>query len=311
MAGPFMARQGYMVIAGRLPVFLDAERTNFWGLVSVTLRFPEALDNADLRNLKMQGYEYELWRINPDTGERQVLDSNINNANPNARYVEKHIQFLNADWYLRLLATQSWYNYPEVIILAVAGLFISFLVLFIAQNNFQLKQTRAELAILAKSDPLTGIFNRRHFAELVQMDMERARRFNETACVILADADYFKNVNDTYGHLVGDKVLIELANRLKEIIRPYDLLARYGGEEFIIYMPHSNQEGALALAERIRLRVCEHPFKIADLILPISASFGVSVIDGDGIEKAIKNADTALYRAKEDGRNMVVFYRDE
>ena len=311
MAGPFMARQGYMVLAGRLPVFLDAEKTDFWGLVSVTLRFPEALDSVELGRLRMQGYEYELWRVNPDTGERQVLDSNIENTNPNARYVEEHLTFLNADWYLKLLATRSWYNYPEVIILIISGLFISFLVLFIAQNNFRLKQTRAELAVLAKSDPLTGIYNRRHFAELAQMDIERARRFNEKSHVILIDADYFKKVNDTYGHLIGDKVLIEFAKRMKEIIRPYDLLARYGGEEFIIYMPNSNTEGVAAAAERLRLRICDYPFTFADVSINMSASFGVAIIDDDGIEKAINNADTALYRAKEEGRNRAVFHSND
>jgi len=297
-----------MVLAGRLPVYLDAKKTNFWGLVSVTLRFPEALNNAELGRLRMQGYEYELWRINPDTGEKQVLDSNIKNANPNARYLESSIQFLNAEWYLKLLATHSWYSYPEVIILIITGSFISFLVFFIVQNNSQLKQARNELAVLAKSDPLTGIFNRRHFAELVEMDIERAQRFKESSYVILIDADYFKNVNDTYGHLVGDKVLIEIAARMKEIIRPYDLLARYGGEEFIIYMPNSNNDGVAAAAERLRLKICEYPFKFSDICLNISASFGVAKIDGAGIEKPIQNADIALYQAKEEGRNGVVFH---
>jgi diguanylate cyclase (GGDEF)-like protein len=308
MAGPFMARQGYMVLAGRLPVFLDPEKTDFWGLVSVTLRFPEALENAELGRLRMQGYEYELWRINPDTGERQVFDSNIEVANPNARYIEEHLQFWNADWYLKLLATRSWYNYPEIIILIFAGLLISFLILFIAQNNFRLKQTRAELAELAKSDPLTGIYNRRHFAELAQVDIERTQRYNEDSYTLLIDVDHFKNVNDTYGHLIGDKVLIEIAKRLKEAIRPYDLFARYGGEEFIIYMPNLTKEDVAVAAERLRLRVCDHPFNFTEVCLNLSASFGISIIDSDGIEKAIKNADDALYRAKEEGRNKVVFH---
>jgi diguanylate cyclase (GGDEF)-like protein len=308
MAGPFMARQGRIVLAGRLPVYLDAEKTDFWGLVSVTLKFPEALDNAELERLRVQGYEYELWRVNPDTNEKQVLDSNITTANPNARYVEEHFQVMNADWYLRLLATRTWYHYPEVIILIFAGIFISFLVLFIAQNNHKLRQTRAELAVLAKSDPLTGIYNRRHFSELAQLDIERAQRFNETSFVILIDADYFKKVNDTHGHLVGDKVLIEFAKRIKETIRPYNLLARYGGEEFIIYMPNSNKEGVDAATERIRLKICTQPFVFSDISLNLSASIGVAIIGNDGIEKAIKHADDALYLAKKEGRNRVVFH---
>jgi len=292
-------------------LYRDEEKTDFWGLVSVTLRFPEALENADLGKLRTQGYEYELWRISPDTGEKQVLDSNLENAPLNARYLEKDIEFLNAEWHLRLLATRSWYSYPEVIILVFAGLFVSFLVLYIAQYNFRLKQTRAELAVLAKTDPLTGIFNRRHFAELAQLDMERARRFNEVSYVMLVDADHFKSINDTYGHLIGDKVLIEIAKRMKETIRPYDLLARYGGEEFIVYMPNTNQDGAVAAAERLRHIICDQPCVFADISLSISASLGVAKNTGDSIEKAIRHADSALYRAKEEGRNRTVIHNDE
>jgi len=97
---------------------------------------------------------------------------------------------------------------------------------------------------------------------------------------------------------------------MKEIIRPYDLLARYGGEEFIIYMPNSNDDGVTA-AERLRLKICEYPFKFSDFCLNISASFGVAKIEGGGIEKPIRNADIALYRAKETGRNRVVFYSND
>jgi len=311
MAGPFMARQGYNVLAGRLPVFLDEEKTDLWGLVSVTLGFPEALDNAELGRLRMQGYEYELWRINPDTNERQVLDSNIENARPNARYIEKHFQYLNADWYLKLLAARSWYNYPEVIILIIAGLFISFLVLFVVQNNFQLKQTRAELAVLAKTDPLTGIFNRRHFSELVQIDIERTQRLKESSYVILVDIDHFKNVNDTYGHTVGDKVLVEIAKRFKETLRPYDLFARYGGEEFIIYMSNTDRDGAAITAERLRQKLCNEPCEYKEVRLNISASFGVAKIDDSGFENAIQHSDSALYQAKREGRNKVVFYKQQ
>jgi diguanylate cyclase (GGDEF)-like protein len=308
MAGPFMARQGHMVLAGRLPVFNDAEKTDLWGLVSVTLRFPEALDNADLESLRMRGFEYELWRICPDTGERQVLDSNLTGVRAGTRYRMEHITFLNADWYLRIMATRSWYHYPEVIGLILAGLFISFLMLFVVQNNHRLKQTRSELAILAKTDSLTGIYNRRHFAELVQIDIARAQRFNEQAFVIIVDADYFKKINDTCGHMAGDKVLTEFARRMKEVIRPYDLLARYGGEEFIIYMPNSNPEGATAAAERLRRNICDTPFNVIKEGLKMTASFGVAAIEENDFEKAIINADDALYKAKEAGRNRVILH---
>jgi len=161
---------------------------------------------------------------------------------------------------------------------------------------------------LAKTDPLTGIYNRRHFDELVEIDAERAHRFNEDAYIIVFDLDRFKKINDTYGHSAGDKVLVEVARRMKETIRPYDLLARYGGEEFIVYMPKTDRDGAAAAAERLRLELCNHPCELAETYLTISASFGVAKVDESGVENAIRLADAALYRAKETGRNKVVLH---
>jgi len=147
MAGPFVVRQGYTALAGRLPVFLDAEKRELWGLVSVTLRFPEALDNAQLENLRIRDLEYELWRIDPDTNEKQVLDSNLKTVRPNARYIEKSMQIQNATWYLRLISTSVWYHGLENIALVCAGFLISFLAAFLMQNNVKLRQTKAVLEV--------------------------------------------------------------------------------------------------------------------------------------------------------------------
>ena len=308
MKGPFMSALGYYILMGGLPVYMDLERTQFWGIVVVTLRFPEALDNAELGRLRLQGYEYILWRTDEYTNQRQTLSTNVNYADYYARYVEKSLHFLHSVWYLRLKAIYNWYADVEVIALMFSGLFISLLVLGITQNNFRLKQTKAELDKLAKTDALTGIYNRRHFVELAKADNNRAQRSGETAFVVLVDADHFKKVNDTYGHLVGDKVLIELAERMHKALRPYDILARYGGEEFIIYLCNLTEETAVMVTERLRLGIQESEFEIAGFTFPVTASFGVAPYTQNSIEAAIKNADDALYKAKNEGRNRVVFH---
>ncbi|MCL2188199.1 MAG: sensor domain-containing diguanylate cyclase [Defluviitaleaceae bacterium] len=307
IAGPFTSRYGRTILAGRAPVYLDREQTEFWGLVSVAVRFPEALDNAELGRLRAQGYEYELWRINPDTSERQVLSTNVQYANLNARFVDSSVQFMNANWYLRLKSTRVWYTDVEVISLIILGFFICLLVMFVGQNYSRLRQAKTALDVLAKTDPLTGINNRRNFIDLVESDSTRTRTAKNPSYITLVDADFFKKVNDTYGHLAGDKVLVEIAKRLKEATRASDIVARYGGEEFILYLPNMTKNTAQSVTERIRLAICERPFEVAENTFQITVSLGAATIE-TSLEKAIKNADDALYEAKQSGRNRVVFH---
>ena len=311
LGGPFINAQGIEALVGRLPVYIDTpdEKQKFWGLVSVTLRFPQALDGAELGILNTQGFAYELWRINPDTGERQVIISDYEHAGSNSRFIEKHVPVINADWYLKVWPIRMWYGYPENLILIVAGFLISLLVFFVVQNNAELKRMGSVLEGMAKRDPLTGIYNRRHFMETTKMDIERARRTNNEECfVIIFDLDRFKNVNDIHGHVIGDNVLIETASRIKTIIRPYDVFARYGGEEFIIYLSSINKSSIIELAERLRLSICDKKFDFINASISTSASFGVAQITEYNIDKAILHADKALYIAKNEGRNKVVFW---
>jgi diguanylate cyclase (GGDEF)-like protein len=310
LGGPFKSAQGGEVLVGRLPVYIDTQtkKHKFWGLVSVTLKFPQALDAAELSIFKTQGLAYELWRVNPDTNEKQVILSNYENSKSNHRFIEKHVPVINADWYLKVWPIRVWYSYPESLVLIIASFFISFLVLFVMQNNFVLKRMRFVLEDMAKCDPLTGIYNRRHFMEDSQMDIQRASRQKDDCYIILFDLDKFKSVNDTHGHLIGDNVLIDTTTRIKAVIRPYDLFARYGGEEFIIYASGIDKNGIAALAERLRLSICDKEFEYEGVCLNSSASFGIAHIGDYDINKAILHADKALYTAKNEGRNRVVFW---
>lgn len=163
-----------------------------------------------------------------------------------------------------------------------------------------------ELSVI---DQLTGLYNRRYMMSQLQQLMQRSVMGGKPVSVMMADIDHFKSVNDTYGHDVGDEVLQEIARRLKENVRPIDIVCRPGGEEFLVIMPETPGDLACAAAERIRRAVAAEPFKInsGQREITITLSAGVSTISGpqDTISDLTKRADTALYQAKTAGRNRV------
>jgi two-component system cell cycle response regulator len=131
------------------------------------------------------------------------------------------------------------------------------------QRANMMESTRADnrrLEALAQTDPLTDALNRRALTERLNAELERARRYDSMVTLLMIDIDHFKRINDTYGHLVGDDVLMALAALLQHEVRSVDLVARYGGEEFVIVLPETREEGAVAFAERIRERIETHPF---------------------------------------------------
>jgi diguanylate cyclase (GGDEF)-like protein len=171
-----------------------------------------------------------------------------------------------------------------------------------------LKKANDELEKLSMLDPLTSISNRRFFIEQLGKEFERAQRYSIPLTLAMMDLDYFKIVNDTYGHLVGDDVLKRISIFLKENLRSHDVVARYGGEEFCIMLPETNVEHAAKVAERIRVAMQKIEFKNAKGSFYVSCSIGVASIEIN-VENAmdlISHADKALYKAKHTGRNKVI-----
>ena len=171
---------------------------------------------------------------------------------------------------------------------------------------------RAQTALReqATTDGLTKIWNRRTILEILDHELSRSRRESRPVAVVVGDLDRFKSVNDTYGHIAGDKVLIEVSRRLKNSCRSYDSIGRYGGEEFLLILPGCDSEAAECQAERIRIELERQPIDVDGHSLSVTCSFGVTTVPGDramGAEDAIRSADAALYRAKDAGRNCVVF----
>lgn len=164
---------------------------------------------------------------------------------------------------------------------------------------------------MALVDSLTGLFNRRYFDAHFDKILEKSRRENfKPIGFLVIDIDKFKTINDTHGHPVGDEVLVELAKRLMNSMRPSDMVARMGGEEFVVVMPESRPEQVGMIAERLRAMIEEEPFSIKGGAeqLPVTASIGVTITRPEPETPAdiFKRADEALYRAKEEGRNRVV-----
>jgi len=166
---------------------------------------------------------------------------------------------------------------------------------------------RRELELLANRDGLTGLINRRHFMLMAETELQRAQRYGRPIVVALGDLDYFKRLNDTYGHGAGDAVLRTFAALLSDSVRQSDLVCRYGGEEFAFLFPESSVEQARILVERFRLRFAEHDIQLPDgLLVRVTLSIGLADASHCPIEIALQRADFALYEAKRLGRNRVI-----
>ena len=177
------------------------------------------------------------------------------------------------------------------------------------------ERKKAELALqeLAMTDPLTGLFNRRHFFRAAEFLLAEAIRYKHSLSIMVLDIDHFKHVNDTYGHATGDTAIKFLAATIKTIIRTADVAARFGGDEFVVLMPETNIEQALKSAHRLRLYLAERTIPASQHRFHFTLSLGVASISADvnTIDMLLEHADQALYTAKQKGRNQVEMWMDD
>ena len=177
-------------------------------------------------------------------------------------------------------------------------------ILGVTRDVSERKRFEAELTELAVTDPLTGLWNRRRTSELLSADLEQAHRHGQALTLLMVDIDNFKAINDTHGHQTGDRVLVEVANRLREHIRGTDVVGRWGGEEFVVLLRHCSLRDGVAAAEKLCRRINEAPF---ENLFSVSVSIGAAQLQaGDDLESWLSRADAALYQAKRAGRNTVV-----
>lgn len=173
----------------------------------------------------------------------------------------------------------------------------------------ELRDKNARLEAMTRTDELTGVNNRRFFMEMLRAEYLRSERYGTPLVYAMVDIDHFKRINDTHGHLIGDRALVAVAGVLQKAVRLHDVLGRYGGEEFGIIMPHTDQPGAELAVERCRRQIAETPIEVDGHSLKITVSLGAVCYPRPEIkrlEDLIGLADAALYRAKEAGRNCIV-----
>ncbi len=180
-------------------------------------------------------------------------------------------------------------------------------VVVVFQDIGRRKAMEQELMRLATTDPLTGVANRRHFIEQLEMELARIKRSGDPAAFLMVDIDHFKNVNDSYGHAIGDTVLQHLAELSRRRLRRIDLFGRLGGEEFGILLPGTDGAKALQFAEHFRRHVADTPAQSSKGMIPFTISIGVAEFapSDSASDSILARADVALYRAKEGGRNRV------
>jgi diguanylate cyclase len=191
----------------------------------------------------------------------------------------------------------KWFNIVVVFLMfsAIGRLYVG----MVARAEHRLHQ-------LATRDPLTGLFNRRHFQAMADQVVAHARRVGEPVSLVIADVDFFKRVNDVHGHDAGDKVLTQFTEVLGRVFRAQDVLARWGGEEFVVLLPGTDAEGAAAAAERLRCAAEDATVPLPGHVLRFTVSVGYSALrPGEAIADALTRADRSLYAAKSSGRNRV------
>jgi diguanylate cyclase (GGDEF)-like protein len=173
------------------------------------------------------------------------------------------------------------------------------------------KHSEERIYYLANFDSLTGLPNRVQLEERINYAIGTAKRNNGCFSVMFLDLDYFKEINDTLGHDAGDSLLIELGARFKSVLREIDMVSRVGGDEFIFLFLDTDEQGSSYIAKKL-LQVIDSPFKLGDNELLVTASIGIAIypVNGEDKETLFKNADIAMYRAKQEGRNRYCFYSE-
>ncbi|HKN19298.1 MAG TPA: GGDEF domain-containing protein [Dissulfurispiraceae bacterium] len=203
-----------------------------------------------------------------------------------------------------------------VALITAAGGFIICIANLLVINRYFMRKTECSLATSYDSlqnaylyDDLTKVYNRRAGMIRLNEEFARARRNCSTLSVAMVDADNFKKINDTYGHLVGDKALVHIASTLRSGLRECDIIVRYGGEEFLVLLPETNSSQAALPLDRLRNRLAEQKFFNSNAEISLSISIGIATLSApdENPMDVIERADKALYSAKRSGRNRVVF----
>ena len=271
-----------------------------FGVVDTLATIGYQIQNHFIGELKIAGKFNENWELGVATRNDEPLLNLIFNKAISSISQEEQQKILN-QWVS--VKFEKAYDYNQLI--KWSSIIFGF-ILLILYRDYTLNKYNKQLEKLATTDKLTQLFNRQKIDQALEYQKNTSDRYGQNFCIIIIDIDYFKNVNDSYGHLSGDSVLIEFASLLTQSTRSSDIVGRWGGEEFLIICPSSTQESTYILAEKIRRRISKYHFKqIKD---NLTASFGIAEYrqPNQSIQTLVHLADQALYQAKNNGRNQTV-----
>jgi diguanylate cyclase (GGDEF)-like protein/PAS domain S-box-containing protein len=250
------------------------------------------------------GHEFFTDKLHPEDYER-VMDNMRQHVTgkTNAYEVEYRIQTKDGKW-------KWFYDRGQTIKYDDSGkpLIVAGIVFDVTEQKeieLKLKEQNEKLLEVVNTDYLTKVYNSRALYEKLETEICKSKMNNEPLCILILDIDRFKQVNDTYGHLVGDKVIAKVAEIIKTTIRETDVVGRYGGEEFLLILPNCDLERGYRISELVRYNIQESEFHSN---VKITISGGLKQFDDEGIEILIDSADKCLYRAKNNGRNQIVSY---
>lgn len=311
LAGPFELIQGGVAVIGRNPVFLRKDGVeSFWGFTSALIHLEDLLGNIGLQSLNGSNTHYQLSRIHPGSGDLKVFAGNTNSDFKATHFVD--IVVPNGKWILsaqhtvKEISFSAWMGY---VLTLIASLLASALSYRFVREPSRLRslvaEKTADLHHMAYHDSLTGLPNRRGFMELLKRFIDEARSENRSLTLMLIDLDFFKEINDTMGHQMGDSLLQKVATRLQVCTYKQLALSRWGGDEFIAVLPNDlNDEECHRVAECIRQRLAE-PVLLAGNPVAVSASIGMAALDTETLdtetldaERLLKFADLAMYETK-------------
>ena len=318
LAGPFTLIQGGTGMVARMPIFLNRPDGGnpFWGFATALIRTDDLMRAAGIEQLPQLGYDYRLTRWAPGLAEEQVIATSVG-----TRIAAGEVQQVivpNGEWLLTVGRRGGWGSPWLIVFEAGVSVFVAALVggltymllnqPLILRREVQLRTS--ELEFQASHDDLTGLANRGLLCDRTEQAIRHARRSGSSVALLLVDLDRFKTINDSLGHSIGDDLLVSVSRRLASMLRESDTLSRLGGDEFVIMMPDVRFEAdVVAVCEKL-VRSLSQPVRMRGVVAYPGGSIGVAVFprDGDSAETLLRNADAAMYRAKEHGRGRYHFY---
>jgi diguanylate cyclase (GGDEF)-like protein len=277
-----------------------ASKTGNWEFNLDTQIITNSVGAAKIYGLVATQFDIETVKASPLPEYRSLLDSAMNNLIEKKIPYDVEFKIRTADTgELKEIHSTAEFNSSQRTVFGVI------------RDITERKKIEHSLEYLVQIDPLTGVFSRRHFMAMTERELASAARYSWTLSVLMLDIDYFKQVNDTYGHQIGDLVLQKLGNLFQGLLREVDIVGRYGGEEFAVVLPKTDLIQAFEISERLRRTVesCNIPLEHG-LPLSVTVSIGITALkdSSENIDALLARADKALYEAKHQGRNQVCFY---